>query len=240
MSGESTSADPGRSSGSGATDSADAAGGDVVLCGRGIVKSHGGLLPFSSEHVVLDGVDVDVRAGEITGIVGANGSGKSTLLRILAGIDGPDGGSVERNGSVGWCPQESRLYDRLTVRETFQLFGTGHGLEDDTIERRTAELANRLEFTADFDTRIEDLSGGNRQKVNLGVSLVHEPDVLLLDEPYSGFDWETYLAFWGLTDDLIASGTGIAIISHLLRKRDRFDRVFELEGGVLQVADRDE
>ncbi|MFC7079329.1 ATP-binding cassette domain-containing protein [Halorussus caseinilyticus] len=215
-------------------------GGNVVLRGTDLCKTYGGSLPFTAATEVLDGVNVELYGGQITGIVGANGSGKSTLLKILAGIDSADSGTVERIGDVGWCPQSSRLYERLTVRETFELFGTGHGLDDDAIEDRMHDIADRLDFVSDLDTLVEDLSGGNRQKVNLGVSLVHEPDVLLLDEPYTGFDWETYLAFWELTDDLKASGTGIAIVSHLLRKRDRFDRVYELEDGTLREAERDE
>lgn len=223
-----------------ATENDESASGEVVLRGTDISKSYGWSLPFASQTEVLDGVDVELRSGEITGIVGANGSGKSTLLKILAGIHAADSGTVERIGSVGWCPQSSRLYDRLTIRETFELFGSGHGLDDAAIENQVDRLAERLDFVSDLDTRVEDLSGGNRQKVNLGVSLVHEPDILLLDEPYTGFDWETYLAFWELTEELTERGTGIALVSHLLRKRDRFDRVYELGDDGLREDDRDE
>lgn len=215
-------------------------GNAIVLRGSRLSKSYGGTFPFTTATTVLEGIDIELRRREITGIVGANGSGKSTLLKILAGIDAADSGTIERNGTVGWCPQSSRLYERLTIRETFELFGTGHGLGDSVIENKTNELAEKLDFVSDLDTLIEDLSGGNRQKVNLGISLVHEPDILLLDEPYTGFDWETYLAFWELTDELKTAGTGIAIVSHLLRKRDRFDRVYRLEDGGIRRNDRDE
>ncbi|WP_423744898.1 ABC transporter ATP-binding protein (plasmid) [Haladaptatus sp. SPP-AMP-3] len=206
----------------------------VVLRADGVEKRYGSHLPFSRGVEVLTGVDLDVRAGEIVGIVGENGSGKSTLLKTLVGAIEADSGSIELDGTIGWCPQEPRLYDRLTPRETFRLFGEGYGLSAERIESRTETLADRLDFERFLDRRIDRLSGGNRQKVNLAVALLHEPSVLLLDEPYTGFDWETYLAFWDLTDELREDGTAIVIISHLINERERFDRVCELRDGTLE------
>jgi ABC-2 type transport system ATP-binding protein len=182
---------------------------------------------------VLTGVSIILPAGEIVGIVGANGSGKSTLMQILVGALAADAGTITRNATVGWCPQESLLYERLTVEETFQLFGEAYDLCSDEITERTEQLADQLDFEQFLDYRIDHLSGGNRRKVDLSVALLHDPDVLLLDEPYTGFDWETYLAFWELTDDLTARGTAVAIISHILNERERFDRIYELRDGTL-------
>lgn len=207
---------------------------NVVLRADGIEKRYGSRLPFSRDVEVLTGADLDVRAGEIVGIVGENGSGKSTLLKTLVGAIEADSGRVERAGTIGWCPQDPRLYDRLTPRETFRLFGEGYGLSNSKIESRTETLAERLDFERFLDRRIDHLSGGNRQKANLAVSLLHEPSALLLDEPYTGFDWETYLAFWDLTDELREGGTAIVIISHLINERERFDRVCELRHGTLE------
>ncbi|MFB6187036.1 MAG: ATP-binding cassette domain-containing protein, partial [Halobacteriaceae archaeon] len=161
--------------------------------------------------IVLQGT---IHAGEIVGIVGENGSGKSTLMKILVGALEPDAGSVETSGQVGWCPQEELLYDRLTVRETFRLFGEGYGLSISDIQSAISRFASILDFEEYLDYRIDHLSGGNRQKVNLSIALMHNPDILLLDEPYTGFDWETYLAFWDLTTELTDQGTAVAIISH--------------------------
>ena len=206
---------------------------EPVLVGREIEKSP---LPFTRTVAVLDGVSLELRPGEIVGIVGENGSGKSTLMQILVGSLEADEGQVLRDGTVGWCPQEPLLYDRLTVAETFDLFGTAYGLDAETIEARRADLAEKLDFERFLDYRVDHLSGGNRQKVNLAVALLHDPDVLLLDEPYTGFDWETYLAFWDLTERLLADGTAIAIISHFVSERDRFDRIYELRAGTLADA----
>jgi ABC-2 type transport system ATP-binding protein len=206
----------------------------VVLRATGLEKTYRSRLPIVGQSVeVLTGADIELSAGEIVGIVGENGSGKSTLMKILVGALRPDAGEIERAASVGWCPQESLLYDRLTVAETFELFGEAYGLPEGRVDERRGELAERLDFERFLDYRIDRLSGGNRQKVNLAVALLHEPDLLLLDEPYTGFDWETYLAFWELTESLVESGTAIAVISHLISERERFDRILELDGGRL-------
>jgi len=207
--------------------------GAVVLRAAGLEKTYGSWLPFGRTVEVLDGADIEIRAGEVVGIVGENGSGKSTLLQSLVGALEPDAGTVETSGRVGWCPQEELLYDRLTVRETFRLFGEGYGMAQSEVEDARDRLADRLDFEEFLDYRVDQLSGGNRQKVNLSVALLHDPDVLLLDEPYTGFDWDTYLAFWDLTEELRERGTAVAIISHLINEQERFDRIVELADGTL-------
>jgi ABC-2 type transport system ATP-binding protein len=205
-----------------------------VLEASGLEKSYQSRLPVVGRSVeVLTGADITLTEGEIVGIVGGNGSGKSTLMKILVGALQPDAGQVTRQGTVGWCPQETLLYDRLTVAETFDLFGEAYDMPHDRVTERRDDLAQRLDFEEFLDYRVDHLSGGNRQKVNLAIALLHDPDLLLLDEPYTGFDWDTYLAFWDLTDALVEDGTTIAIISHLISERERFDRILELEDGTL-------
>lgn len=205
----------------------------AVVRGSDIEKTYGSKLPFTHSVQVLTGADVEIRSGEIVGIVGENGSGKSTLMKILVGVLDADAGTVERTGTVGWCPQEPLLYDRLTVTETFRLFGAGYGMSRDEIAQARERLATRLDFERYLDYRIDRLSGGNRQKVNLSVALMHDPDVLLLDEPYTGFDWETYLTFWEMAQELAADGTAIVMISHLIEERERLDRIYEVRDGLV-------
>lgn len=207
-----------------------------VLRASDVEKTYGSGLPFTTSTTVLSGASLEIGPGEIVGIVGENGSGKSTLMKILVGVLDADGGSIDRYGRIGWCPQESLLYDRLTVRETFGLFGSGYGMSSAEIEAAMNRLAERLGFEPYLDFRVDRLSGGNRQKINLSIALLHDPDVLLLDEPYTGFDWETYQTFWDLSAELVETGTAIAIISHLLEERDRLDRIYELRDGVLVEA----
>ncbi|WP_323190847.1 ABC transporter ATP-binding protein [Halostella sp. PRR32] len=230
---ESAAARPNGESGETGVEGDAATDADVPLRAEGIEKSYGSRLPFTDRVEVLTGADIEVPAGEIVGIVGENGSGKSTLMKVLVGTLNADDGVVERAGTVGWCPQESLLYDRLTVRETFDLFGEAYGMDGDAVADARERLASRLDFERFLDYQVRNLSGGNRQKVNLSVALMHDPDVLLLDEPYTGFDWDTYLAFWELSESLVERDTAIAVISHLINERERFDRIYELRDGRL-------
>jgi ABC-type multidrug transport system ATPase subunit len=185
---------------------------------------------------VLTGASLMVCSGELVGLVGENGSGKSTLMQIVVGLLGRDGGEVERLGRLGYCPQVPMLWDKLTVDEHFALFARAYGLADDARDRAAAALLTELGFERYRGYRVEDLSGGTRQKLNLALALMHEPKLLLLDEPYSGFDWETYLRFWEMADRRRAGGMGILIVSHFLSERERLDRVYELKDGKAILA----
>jgi ABC-2 type transport system ATP-binding protein len=183
---------------------------------------------------VLNGVDLAVQPGEIVGIVGENGCGKTTLLRVLIGLHRPRAGVVLVKGRFGFCPQEPQVYDRLTVEENFQLFGMAYGLAAWRDEMVT--LLERLHFARDRKTRAERLSGGTRQKLNLALALLHRPEVLLLDEPYQGFDWQTYLHFWELAEQLRDAGRAVVIVTHFISERERLTRILDLADGKLTCA----
>ena len=201
----------------------------TVLAARGICKSFG-------RRRVLAGLDLEVAAGEMVAVVGENGSGKSTLLRILAGDLRPDRGSVTTRGRAGYCPQAVVLDDALTVDQHLRYFQAAYGI--DAVERAEA-LVSRLGYAAARHQPAGTLSGGTRQKLSLTLALLHEPAVLLLDEPYQGFDWETYLAFWDLAGELRAAGTAILVITHLVFEQERFDRICRLTAGRIEEgADR--
>jgi ABC-2 type transport system ATP-binding protein len=206
----------------------------TVLRVVGVEKSfHRGIPPRRRTINVLQGVDVEVKAGELVGLVGENGSGKSTLMQIIVGLLKRDAGEVERPERLGYCPQTPMVWEKLTVDEHFELFARAYGLDDERRERTVTGLLEELQFGRYRSYRIEELSGGTRQKLNLALSLMHEPDLLLLDEPYSGFDWETYLKFWEMSERRRDAGMAILIVSHLLAERERLDRMFELcEGRV--------
>jgi ABC-type multidrug transport system ATPase subunit len=189
------------------------------------------LPPRRRQVEVLTGVSLMVCTGELIGLVGENGSGKSTLMQIVVGMLGRDGGQVERIGRLGYCPQVPMLWDKLTVDEHFELFARAYGLDEQAREQATTELLEELRFERYRNYRVEELSGGTRQKLNLALALMHEPTLLLLDEPYSGFDWETYLRFWEMSERRRDAGMGILIVSHFLAERERLDRVYELRDG---------
>lgn len=206
---------------------------DDVLEVRGLRKSFGhGIWPRRRRVEVLRGVALDVGPGELVGLVGENGSGKSVLMQIVVGLLKRDAGEVRVNGELGYCPQEPMLWDKLTVDEHFELFARAYGLEPDRLDAAAATLMRELGFARYRGYRVEELSGGTRQKLNLSLALMHDPQLLLLDEPYAGFDWETYLRFWEMSESRRDRGMGILIVSHFLTERERLDRVYQLEDGI--------
>jgi len=203
-----------------------------VLRAESIEKGfHRGIPPWRRRIEVLRGASLEVRRGELVGLVGENGSGKSTLMKIVVGLLDRDAGTIEREGKLGYCPQVPLLWEKLTAAEHFELFARAYGLTADAAASASESLLGELQFSRYRDYRIEDLSGGTRQKLNLALALMHEPDLLLLDEPYSGFDWETYLRFWEMSERRRDEGMGILLISHFLSERERLDRVYELRDG---------
>ena len=206
--------------------------GVAPLEARAVTKSYRrGVWPRRRVLPVLRGADLSVHTGEIVGLVGENGSGKSTLMKILVGALAADGGEVQVAGRIGYCPQEPVLYDRLTCDEHLELFGVAYGMDADAIAASADDLYDILGFLNWRSTRVEDLSGGTRAKLNLAVALLADPDVLLLDEPYAGFDWDTYLRFWELTAERRAAGRSVLVVSHFVSDHERFDRLVELREG---------
>ena len=183
---------------------------------------------------VLRGATLDMHPGQLVGIVGENGAGKSTLLRILVGDLAMDSGSVECRGGLGYCPQETILHDAFTVEQHLRFFEVAYGLDD---LHRAFELLEILGFAQYRHARLGTLSGGTRQKLNLTLALMHDPQVLLLDEPYQGFDWETYLRFWELAGRC-ETAAAILVVSHLAYDTARLDRLYRLDAGTLRETEQ--
>jgi len=196
----------------------------TVLVARGICKSFG-------RRRVLAGLDLEAAAGEMVAVVGENGTGKTTLLRILAGDLRPDAGSVAIRGRPGYCPQTAVLDEALTVDQNVRYFQAAYGIGR---TGRAEALIERLGYAGCRDQRAGALSGGTRQKLSLTLALMHDPPVLLLDEPYQGFDWQTYLAFWEMAGELRDRGTATVVISHLVFEQERFDRICHLRDGRIE------
>ncbi|MEU3633732.1 ABC transporter ATP-binding protein [Streptomyces fradiae] len=182
-------------------------------------------------HAVLRGVDLRLRPGTLCGIVGENGAGKSTLLKVLAGELRPTSGTVRHGGRFGYCPQHVILNDALTVRQHLMYFRTAYRLAD---LRYAEEAMEVLGLTGYADERTGALSGGTRQKLNLTLALMHDPRVLLLDEPYQGFDWDTYQRFWDLAGRLRDAGRSVLVVSHLAYDTGRLDELWRLARGRLR------
>ena len=194
---------------------------ESVLRVRSIEKSFG-------RHKVLQGVSFEIASGTLVGIVGENGAGKSTLLKILAGELRPNRGQIFRQGALGYCPQQVVLHDALTVNQHLDYFRAAYGIRN---LRRADELIEQLGYTKYRTAVVRTLSGGTKQKLNLTLALMHRPQVLLLDEPYQGFDWETYQHFWDLASQLRAQGCAVLVISHLFFEQQRFDELYQMQQG---------
>ena len=206
--------------------------GAPLLVAAGIEKSYRrGVWPARREHQVLRGVDLELYPGEVAGLVGENGAGKSTLMKVLVGALTPDAGSVTRAGRLGYCPQEPVVYERLTCDEHFELFGHAYRMTPAGQRRSRRELYAALGFERYAAARAGQLSGGTLAKLNLGLALLADPAVLLLDEPYSGFDFDTYLKFWDLVAQRRQAGRSVLIISHFVTDAERFDRIVTLRDG---------
>ncbi|MEA2581903.1 MAG: type transport system ATP-binding protein [Actinomycetota bacterium] len=156
-----------------------------------------GLSRRFGDLVALDGVSFDVPAGAIVGFVGPNGAGKTTTMRIALGVLEPDAGEVRWRGRrvdatmrrrFGYMPEERGLYPKMRVLEQLVYLARLHGLTAVDARRRAAETVELMGVQVRAKDRLEKLSLGNQQRVQLAAALVHEPDVLILDEPFSGLD----------------------------------------------------
>ena len=205
---------------------------DPVLSASQVSKAYRqGVWPFRRRNQILDGAAVTLHRGEVLGLVGENGSGKSTLMQILVGLLTADTGEVDLRGSLGYCPQRPVVFDRLTCDEHFELFGVAYGLTREARRRSQAELYEELDFARYAGMRADRLSGGTLAKLNLALAMLPDPDILMLDEPYAGFDWDTYVRFWDLMGRRRASGRAVLVISHFIADEERFDRIVQLTAG---------
>ena len=195
--------------------------GPLLLQATGIGKSFG-------RKRVLQDVSLQVCAGEAVAVVGENGAGKSTLLRICAGLERPERGSVQADARIGYCPQQPGLFELLTADEHLALFAPALGLAREQGVREGRRLLGELGFPAGERAQARHLSGGARQKLNLALALTGNARVLLLDEPYQGFDHGAYVSFWEHVARWRAQAHAIVIVTHLLPDPGLVDRVVEL------------
>ncbi|HEX5195344.1 MAG TPA: ATP-binding cassette domain-containing protein [Solirubrobacteraceae bacterium] len=178
---------------------------------------------------VLRDVSLTVRVGERIAIVGENGAGKTTLMRICARLLAPDAGTLEIDGRVGYCPQIPGLHDLLTPDEHLALFSPALGLTREQGIARGRELLAEFGFPGgDHGAQIRHLSGGCQQKLNLTLALLGGARLLLLDEPYQGFDHGSYMNFWDHVARWSRQGIAVIVVTHMLADLDLVDRVVSL------------
>jgi ABC-type multidrug transport system ATPase subunit len=187
-------------------------------------------------RTVFGGVSFCLVESGITGVFGENGSGKTTLLKCLLGIEAHQRGSVWTVERPGYCPQENYLNPRYTVEEHLGFAASIYGTVGPLEEGYPASLLDRFRLRPCLKQRISTLSGGTYQKVKFVTSILDRPRLVLLDEPYDGFDWRMYEAFWEVLAQLRAAGAAVLLVTHFAFDRARFDALLSLEGGTLVGA----
>ena len=183
------------------------------------------------DRVALKDVSLAAGRGELVAVIGPNGAGKTTLLSILAGIQKPDAGEVSRAPrEIGWVPQQPALYGKLTVAENLALFAR---LEEVADPAATVEGMLDLTGLRDrADDQVTELSGGNRQRVNIALGLLAEPDVLLLDEPSAALDPRQRERLWEFILRLAEGGATVLFATHNVQEAERYgQRVVVLADG---------
>ena len=209
---------------------------------------------YTPEVTALDGVSFEIGKGEICGYVGTNGAGKTTTVKILIGALDFDSGVVSIDGKnvkeapvevkkvTGYVPESAELFNALSVREFLDFTGTIHNLDKDVLDRRIKAFAELFEFTGLLDESIGTISKGNKQKTLITSALLHNPEVLFLDEPLNGLDANSIFVFQDLVRGLAEKGKTIFYCSHLLDALEKISsRIILLDKGrIIMNKDADE
>ena len=198
------------------------------------------------DFVAVDHINFEVQPGEVVGYLGPNGSGKTTTIRMLLGLLEPSEGaatvlgfdafkqSEQVRSRVGYMSQKFAIYDDLTVLENLTFYGGVYGINDLARIKRTLELVG---LTMHDSTLTQTLSAGWRQRLALGIALVHEPKLLFLDEPTSGVDPTARRAFWDLIYQLAETGVTILVTTHYMDEAEYCERVGIMRDGKLLAMD---
>lgn len=193
-------------------------------------------------------VDFRLTSGDIMALVGKSGSGKSTLIKTLLGINQPEKGDItvlvdgiehDLRDRTGYSSQANSLYDSLTVAENLRTFGKMRGLSTEEIEDGMDEILENLGISEARNKRVDKLSGGMAKRADIAVSTIHDPDIVVFDEPFTGIDPPQRKVIWKSIEKMADEGKAIIITSHLLRTlSERCNRYGLLHGGKFYSTDR--
>ncbi len=190
---------------------------------------------------VIEGLSFDVARGETFGFLGSNGSGKTTTIRALLGIYRPTSGTLEINGKVfsddfgarlGYLPEERGLYKKESVLDVMAYFGRLKGLSKQDAVTFSRNYLDRVDLADKADVRVDKLSGGEQQKVQLGVTIMNEPELLILDEPTKGFDPVNRRLLMDIIEERKDAGATVMMVTHQMEEVERLcDRIILLKNG---------
>jgi uncharacterized ABC transporter ATP-binding protein MJ1023 len=197
-------------------------------------------MKFGSK-TVIDNLSFEINKGETFGLLGSNGSGKTTILRALLGIYPATKGKLlingkkftpELGGKIGYLPEERGLYKKENVLDVMTYFGQLKGVERQTAKEWSLEYLKRVDLADKAKMKIDKLSGGQQQKVQLGVTIMNNPEILILDEPTKGFDPINRRLLMDIIDEQKAKGSTVILITHDMAEVERLcDRLLLLKNG---------
>lgn len=203
---------------------------------------------YDKKVVAVNGVSFEVREGEVFGFLGPNGAGKSTTINMLTGVIKPTGGTLQILGHsmpngrdevqsmMGYVPQELVFFDYLTVDENLRLFGKSYGVRN--LKPKMEEVKKLLGLTELSDRRAENMSGGQKRRLNLALALLHQPKLLILDEPSAGMDPQSRNILWKSIAEMAKQNMTIILTTHLMETADRLcDRICIIDHGEVKVVD---
>ncbi|OPA73963.1 ABC transporter ATP-binding protein [Paenibacillus selenitireducens] len=199
------------------------------------------------DRTVLDQITLEVRRGEIFGLLGPSGSGKTTLIKLITGIDQADGGIVHMLGEkmpklamlqrFGYMAQSDALYNELTARENLQFFASLYSLAGARRNERIQAVMGVVDLLDHLNKPVSAYSGGMKRRLSLAISLLHEPEVLILDEPTVGIDPVLRQSIWKELLTLRDQGTTIILTTHVMDEADKCDRIGLIRDGHLTAVD---
>ena len=204
------------------------------------------------DFTAVDSISFRVPVGEIFGFLGANGAGKTTTIRVLCGLLVPTSGDARvagldiRDGllpikrRVGYMSQRFTLYDDMTVRENLDFAAALRKMPKDVLDRRTKELFDTIGFDQPESSLVRDLAGGYRQELSLAVAMLHDPEILFLDEPTAGVAPAARARFWGLIRRIAASGKTVFVTTHYMDEAEQCGRIALMRDGKLIALDSPE
>lgn len=200
--------------------------------------------------IAVDGVNLQVKEGELFGLLGPNGAGKTTTVNILCGLIKPTSGNAMVGGYdvqkentkvkelIGVCPQETAIYPYLTGAENVELFGNLYTLDKNTLRMRQKMLFEKMELTQDAKRKVEKYSGGMKRRLSLIMALIHDPQIIFLDEPTIGMDPQSRRAVWDFMVELKKESKTIFLTTHYMEEAEVLcDRVGIIDRGKLIALD---
>ena len=223
---------------------------EVVNSDRYILETQNLTKKYNS-FLAVDGLNLRIRKGEVFGFLGPNGAGKTTSIKMMVGllkpteggvlIEGEEIESVEK-GKIGVCPQDLVIWDGLTCEENIALIGDMYEVPGKVLKERIKQLLRDLILSDKTKTLASQLSGGMKRRLNLAMALIHEPEIVVLDEPSAGLDPQSRLVLWEYIRSLSKEkGKTIILTTHIMEEADRLsDRIAIMDHGKLLVLDTPE